>query len=170
MKIAYADPPYLGCAGRYPEKQEVDHGKLIGELEAYDAWALSCHSPSLRVLLPMCPDDIRVAAWIKPYCAFKVNVNPAYAWEPVIFKPARGRHTREQDTVRDRIAASITLERGIIGAKPPAFCHWLFGLLGAQPGDEFYDLYPGTGIVTKCWAGWCEAQRLQALPLAMELA
>jgi len=169
MRIAYADPPYLGCANRYPEKTEVNHEALILELEAYDAWALSCHSPSLRILLPMCSERVRVAAWVKPFCAFKANVNPAYAWEPVLFKPARGRHTRGQDTIRDWVPASITLRKGVVGAKPPAFCHWLFDLLGARADDEFVDLFPGTGIVMECWHGWCEGQRLQAVPLAMEL-
>ncbi len=159
MRIAYCDPPYLGCANLYPEKQEVDHQKLILELEAYDAWALSCHTPSIRILFPICPEGARLAAWIKPFCSFKPNVNPAYAWEGVLFKPSRGRHTRKQDTVRDWVSANITLKKGLAGAKPPQFCYWLFELLGARENDEFYDLFPGTGIVSKCWESWCEKKR-----------
>ncbi len=150
-KIAYADPPYLGCGHYYPEKREVDHEKLILELETYDAWALSCSSPSLKVLLPMCPVDIRIAAWVKPFASFKPNVNPAYVWEPVIFHIKRERRTRAEPTVRDWVSANITLRKGLIGAKPPEFCYWLFELLGSREGDELFDLYPGTGIVTKCW-------------------
>jgi len=156
MRIAYADPPYLGCANLYPEKQEVDHQKLILELETYNAWALSCHTPSLKTLLPMCPDNIRVAAWVKPFASFKPNVNPAYAWEAVLFKPLP--RAREVVTVRDWISANITLRKGIVGAKPPAFCFWLFELLGARADDEFYDLYPGTGVVTRCWESWRETK------------
>ncbi len=37
MKVAYADPPYLGQGMRYPEKKEVDHVALIQQLEGYDA-------------------------------------------------------------------------------------------------------------------------------------
>lgn len=159
MKIAYADPPYLGCSKFYPEKQEMDHAELIKQLEVYDAWALSCHTPSLKILLPMCPDDARVAAWVKPFCAFKVNVNPAYAWEPVIFKPARGRFSRKLPTVRDWVSANITIKKGMVGVKPTGFCYWLFELLGAREDDEFLDIFPGTGIVSKCWQSWCDAKR-----------
>jgi len=156
-RIAYADPPYIGCGNLYPEKQEIDHEKLILELETYDAWALSCHSPSLRILLPMCSQNIRIGAWVKPFASFKPNVNPAYAWEPVLYKPLS--RARDLATVRDWISASITLQKGIVGAKPPQFCFWLFELLGAREDDEFYDLFPGTGVVTRCWESWCEGKR-----------
>ena len=155
--IAYADPPYIGCAHRYPEKQEVDHRALIAQLEGYDAWALSCHSPSLHILLPMCPNYVRIASWVKPFAIFKPNVNPAYAWEPVLYKPLP--RARDIPTVRDWLSANVTLRKGVVGAKPPAFCYWLFELLGAREGDEFIDLYPGTGIVGQCWASWQTTQR-----------
>ena len=156
-RIAYADPPYIGYANRYPEKQEVDHQGLILELETYDAWALSCYSNSLHILLPLCKPDIRIAAWVKPFASFKPGVNPAYAWEPVLYRPlSRARGAR---TTRDWVAASITTGRHMIGAKPPALCFWLFELLGARATDEFYDLFPGTGVVTRCWDSWCDAKR-----------
>lgn len=154
MRIAYADPPYVGQAKRYPEKQEIDHQKLIFELETYDGWAVSASSPSLKYILSLCPDNVRIGAWIKPFCAFKPNVNPAYAWEPVIFKPARG-YTRDEPTIRDWIKHNITLKQGVIGAKPYEFCFWIFRILGARGDeDEFFDLFPGTGIVTKAWNNW----------------
>jgi len=156
-RIAYADPPYLGCANLYSEKREVDHQKLMLELETYDAWALSCSVPSLRVLLPMCPGIVRVAAWVKPFASFKPNVNPAYAWEPVLFRPLP--RAREVATVRDWLSANITIKKGLVGAKPPKFCYWLFELLGANPDDEFCDLFPGTGVVTKCWESWRDMKR-----------
>jgi hypothetical protein len=40
----------------------------------------------------------------------------------------------------------------VIGAKPAAFCGWLFDLLGAQPIDTFDDLFPGSGGVSRAWA------------------
>ena len=157
MRIAYADPPYLGCANLYPEKQEVNHQNLILELESYDAWALSCHTPSLKILLPMCSNKVRVAAWVKPFCSFKPNVNPAYTWEAILFIPLP--RAREVATVRDWVSANITLKKGLVGAKPPRFCYWLFELLGARENDEFFDLYPGTGVVTRCWESWIAAKR-----------
>jgi len=151
VRVAYADPPYVGCANLYPEKREVDHAELITRLvdEFPDGWALSCHTPSLRELLPMCPDDVRVAAWVKPFAVFKPNVNPAYAWEPVIWRGGRRKRERTEGTVRDWVSANVTLRRGLVGAKPDGFCRWLFDLLGVQPGDEFIDLFPGTGVVSQ---------------------
>jgi hypothetical protein len=152
MKIAYADPPYINCAKYYPEKTEVDHRLLVDKLvNGYDNWALSCSSPSLKQLLDLCPDNVRIAAWVKPFCSFKPNVNPAYAWEPIIFSIKKQRLTRADRTIRDWVSANITLKKGLTGAKPIIFCYWLFDLLQMQPTDEFDDLFPGTGIVTKCW-------------------
>lgn len=153
--FAYLDPPYIGCAHRYPENEEVNHAELIAKTidEFPDGWALSLHSPSLKTILPMCPDDVRVMAWVKPFAVFKPNVNPAYAWEPVIVRGGRKR-TREQDTVRDWIAEGITLQRGMVGVKPDVFCFWLFEVLGMQPGDELVDVFPGSGAVTNAWEKW----------------
>lgn len=156
MKFAYADPPYVGQAEKHyshdPRCAEVDHRELISQLcsDYPDGWALSLSSPSLQQILAYCPSDVRVAAWVKPFCAFKVNVNPAYAWEPVIFRGGRKR-TRKQDTTRDWLAESITLKKGLCGAKPKAFCYWIFDLLNIEPGDTLDDLFPGTGIVGQCF-------------------
>jgi len=154
VKVAYADPPYPGCAHLYPEGVEVNHRVLIGTLchEFPDGWALSTSSPALRLVLPLCPADVRVGAWVKPFAVFKPNVNPAYAWEPVIWRGGRTRRERSEDTVRDWCAESITLRKGLVGAKPPGFCLWLFDLLGLRRGDDLTDIFPGTGIVSTTWA------------------
>ena len=156
MRFAYADPPYLGCgklyAAHHPQALDWDnldtHAALIRRLasEYADGWALSLSVPSLQRLFPLCPAGVRVGAWVKPFASFKPNVNPAYAWEPVIFSGGRKR-TRSESTVRDWVAESITLERGLTGAKPPAFCRWVLDLLGWTPSDTLDDLFPGTGIM-----------------------
>jgi hypothetical protein len=159
IRVCYADPPYIGQAKKHysadPQCAEVDHGLLITTLcmDFPDGWALSLSSPSLHAILPLCPPDVRVMAWVKPFCAFKPNVNPAYAWEPVIVRGGRKR-TREQHTVRDWVATPITLKRGLTGVKPDPFCFWLFEVLGLQPGDEFVDMFPGSGAVTRAWERW----------------
>jgi hypothetical protein len=165
-RFAYADPPYLGCGHRYPEKQEIDHAALIARLveEFPDGWALSCHSPSLRILLALVPDVTRVMAWVKPFCSFKPGVGVAYAWEPLLVCGGR-RRTRRQLTVRDWCAANITLRRPVIGAKPDAFCYWLFGVLGLRANDEFHDLFPGSGAVIRAWEQWRQQPEIPyALP------
>lgn len=163
MKFAYADPPYLGCAGLYKEHHrnaemwndpEI-HRLYIAQLNDNwpDGWALSSSSTALHTILPMCPSDVRVSAWVKPFAVFKPNVGVAYAWEPVIWRGGR-RRTRDQDTVRDWVSANITLRRGLTGAKPREFCRWVFSLLNAQPGDTLDDTFPGTGAVMAAWQEW----------------
>lgn len=149
MKFAYADPPYPGCARLYPENQEVNHQELLTRLvrEYPNGWALSTSSTALHGVLALCPSWVRVMAWVKPFAVFRPNVNPAYAWEPVIVSGGRKR-TRQQPTVRDWVSANITLRKGVIGAKPVGFVDWLLDVLNVQPGDELDDLFPGTGIVT----------------------
>jgi hypothetical protein len=173
VKFALADPPYLGCGALYdahhPNARDCDnpewHRALIERLcaEYPDGWALCLSSPSLRTLLPMCPDDVRVGAWVKPFAAFKPNVNPAYAWEPVIWRGGRKR-TRKQDTTRDWLAESITLKRGLTGAKPRAFTLWLCDLLNVEPDDTVDDLFPGSGAVQ---AALNERLRVQPPPLTL---
>jgi hypothetical protein len=155
LRFAYADPPYIGCAGFYPENEEVDHEVLVARLvdEFPDGWALSLHSPSLRIILPMCPDDVRVMAWVKPWASFKPSVRVAYAWEPVIVRGGR-KKPRTDPTERDWVSASCTLKRGMVGAKPDAMAFWLFRVLGMLREDELVDLYPGTGAVTRAWEKW----------------
>lgn len=166
MRFAYADPPYIGQAKRHYSKEatyagEVDHKALLVSLAAFDGWALSCSSPSLHILLPLAPSDARIGAWVKPFASFKPGVNPAYAWEPVIFRGGRKR-PRIADTVRDWCSVGITLQRGLSGVKPEPFCFWLFDLLGMQPGDEFADLFPGSGAVSLAWLAYQRQRRLFA--------
>jgi hypothetical protein len=176
MRFAYADPPYLGCCGLYghyhPDGLCWDnadtHGDLIRRLvfDFPDGWALSASSVSLRTILPRCPKDIRIGSWVKSFGTFKKGVRPAYMWEPVIFRggrnPSNGfshappEKNGKQNTPKDffiseieapAIRESITLKKGLTGAKPEAVCRWILELLNVQAGDEVTDLFPGTGIM-----------------------
>ena len=175
LRLAYADPPYLGNCKLYDHFHGVhgDHGDggcwddlathswLIDSLclKFPDGWAMSLSSPSLRSILPLVPADARVAAWVKTFCAFKRNVRPAYAWEPVVFW--RGRNPGsgfshpppvlggEQTTPKDFLAEPISLKKGLTGAKPERFCRWVLDLLNVQPGDEVVDVFPGTGVMDR---------------------
>lgn len=159
MRLGYADPPYPGCAKLYPENREVDHAELLARLASdYDGFVLHTSSPALRSILPLVPDGARVMSWVKPFAAFKRNVSVAYAWEPVIVKAARKPVVSGRCVMRDWVSCSITLKRGLVGAKPEAVCHWAFEMLGAQPDDEMHDLYPGTGAVTRAWESWRATQ------------
>lgn len=121
------------------------------------------HGGECRSILPLCPADARVAAWVKPFCAFKRGVRPCYAWEPVIFwrgrNPSNGhKHPPPvkggtQTTPKDFLAESITLRKGLTGAKPARYCRWVLDLLGWRPGDEVVNLFPGTGAMTLAATG-----------------
>ena len=176
MRFAYADPPYLGCCGLYAHHHEAPYGcwddidthrALIALLvtEFPDGWALSLSSTSLKRILAVCPDDVRVGAWCKTFSAFKKGVRPAYAWEPVIFSGGRNPNAGfphappekggKQNTPKDflevwepsGILAPITLRKGLTGAKPEAVCRWVLDLLNVQEGDEVVDVFPGTGVM-----------------------
>lgn len=161
MRFAYADPPYLGCGKLYPEHPDarywdspLAHFDLIQDLqrEFPDGWALSASSTSLYAILPMCPPDVRVAAWVKPFAAFKANVRVAYTWEPVIFHGGRMSSKDGASVTRDHLAQVITFQRGLTGAKPERFCRWVADLLGYVDGDDLVDLFPGTGVMGKVMA------------------
>lgn len=171
MRFAYADQPYLGCCGLYDHYHGDDgrcwddpetHRLLIERLcdEFPDGWAMSLTSGSLKTLLDFCPDDVRVGGWFKPFAAFKKNVTRAWCWEPVLLRGGRPIPVTSP-TVRDWIEApaigeSITLRRGFTGAKPAAFCFWLFQWFNMQPGDEFVDIFHGSGAVTEAYRAWLE--------------
>jgi hypothetical protein len=176
LKFAYADPPYLGLGKLYrdihPNAMDCDdpewHRALVERLCAdySDGWALSLHTPSLRTILPMCPADVRVLAWVKPFASFKRGVGLAYAWEPIILRGGRKR-TRQDRTTRDWLAEPITLRRGFTGAKPARVVYWLLEALHAKQGDDIDDLFPGSGAVSRAIEEWKDARRAEpsALPL-----
>lgn len=162
MTFAYADPPYIGQAKRHygEAAREVNHRLLIQHLvdDYPDGWALSLSSPTLRVILPLCPEDARVMAWVKPFAVFK-DRSVAYAWEPVIVRGGR-RRSRTQDTVFDWVREPMAMRRdGFVGAKPARFCWWLFSVWNAKPGDELADLFPGSGAVSHAWEQWTRGPR-----------
>jgi hypothetical protein len=182
MKFAYADPPYLGCGKRLYGEHHTSaadwdkiesHISLIGRLvsDYPDGWALSLHVPSLRRILPICPDSARISAWVKPFAVWYPGVRVCYAWEPVIW--AGGRRGRESnELLKDWcMANSPAVVPGrndyiVPGQKPREFCRWIFGLLGATADDTLDDLFPGNGAVGAAWAEWCKDKSpLPELPL-----
>src|SRR5205085_143230 len=94
------------------------------------------------------------------------SYSPLPAWEPVVYRGARRVVWRSSD-VSDQSTSDATAHRQdalvyvqrprltdplrVIGAKPAAFCAWLFCLLGLLPCDELVDLFPGSGGVSASW-------------------
>lgn len=163
LRLAYADPPYPGNAHLYRGHRdyagEVDHAALIHHLAIYDGWALSTSAAALPVVLALCPPGVRVAAWHRGERP-TASRWPLNGWEPVIYTGGRPIDPAHADLRQDRrrvdslvhgVAPMTTLPGRVIGAKPAAFCRWLFHLLGAAPGDTLDDLFPGSGVVTRAW-------------------
>jgi hypothetical protein len=160
LRMAYADPPYPGMSRKYYGDQqsyggEVDHAELLASLvDRYDGWALSTSASTLQYVLSLCPRGVRVCAWVKPIGVSSKTFGLHNTWEPVIVQPGRSLRPGK----RDWLAAQPARSGGaLIGRKPIAFCAWLFEALGLLPGDELDDLFPGTGIVGRCWSEVCRA-------------
>jgi hypothetical protein len=172
VRFAYADPVYLGMGKLYDAHH--DEARVWDQLEAHaelvrrlttdypDGWALSASAPSLRVMFGLVPAEARVCVWVKPFAAFKRNVRVAYTWEPVIVHGGRVSSKDGARPTRDHLAESITMQRGLPGAKPERFCSWVLDLLGWIPGDRVDDLYPGTDVMGRVVA---ERSQQGALPL-----
>jgi len=156
LRLAYADPPYPGLSAKYysthPDyKGEVDFPALIDRLSrSYDGWALSTSARSLRDILPLCPPEARVCAWVKPGGAPPATYGLHNVWEPVIVLQGR----RVQPGRRDALYIHPARLGGsdLMGRKPIGFCAWLFEALGAAANDSFDDLFPGSGMVGAAWA------------------
>jgi len=175
LRIGYADPPYPGQSEKHYKDHpdyagEVNHHSLIQALEHMcDGWVLHTHVPGLRLMERegWLPEDVRIAAWCKPFAAFKRNVPVAYAWEPVIVRAARKpRVGGLVKPLRDFIMEPITLKRGLAGAKPEKVCWWAFEMAGCRPEDQLVDMYPGTGAVTRAWESWCSTMPQDAMEVA----
>ena len=172
-RIAYADPPYPGKSKRYygshPDYAgEVDHAALVASLSAdYDAWALSTSAEALPSVLAVCPPGVRVAAWHRGHRPHLGAGLPLNAWEPVIYAgqivapagttrlastdDASPGSARRVDSFVYRPGSRTTDPQRVVGAKPAAFCRWIFDLLDARPGDEFVDVFPGSNGVARAW-------------------
>lgn len=225
LRLAYADPPYPGLSRRYYGKHpdyagEVDHRRLIEQLDGYDGWALSTSARALQEVLALCPRGSRVAVWNRGERPTR-SAGPLNAWEPVIYfggrrdasrstmagekasrrpgerhelsRPADGRvaedlrdvspaagvarrvawagdrdasgdaaaqhdassgPSRRVDVLTYRPGVRSTDPDRVVGAKPAVFCRWMFDLLGAEPQDEFTDLFAGSGGVMRAWSAF----------------
>lgn len=161
LRLAYADPPYPGLARRYYQDHpdyagEVDHRELLARLRRYDGWALSTSSGALPMVLSHARElrlKVRVAAWFRGERKTPSRW-PLSAWEPVVYAGGRREVSREYscDALIHRARTRTTDPDRVVGAKPAAFCWWLFELLGATPADTLDDLFPGSGGVRRAWA------------------
>lgn len=129
MRLAIADPPYLGRAARWygagrgkaggegkadfhPAATEWDkpgrHLQLLAELERdYDGWAIAMNTDMLRLYLPAAAPDIRVLTWVRGN-AVPSGSRVAAQWEPVLAHIPVGRRAHGTGLeVSDTLSAGI---------------------------------------------------------------
>ena len=170
VRLAIADPPYLGRADRWygsgrghrggagraaahEEAAEWDqpatHQELVARLETgYDGWVIAASADSLATYLPVCPRGVRVLAWHKGN-AIPSGSRIANQWEPVIARVPDGRSGRTSGAaVSDVLTAGISYRHNYVGSKPYQWTHWVLDVLGYQPDDVVHDLFAGSGAVS----------------------
>jgi hypothetical protein len=121
------------------------HGELLEWLadDGNEGFAYSCNPSDLD----FSASYGRVAAWTKTWHQIRPTT-VQYAWEPVIFSPAR-KDNKRKPMVRDWLSCAVTKQTGQRGAKPDAFNDWILDLLVYEDGDEFIDLFPGSGSMAR---------------------
>lgn len=173
LRLAIADPPYLGRAHRWygeggrghgggrgradehPEAAAWDdpeqHRRLVDDLVSrYDGWAVAASPTSLPVYLAHAPADVRVLVW------HRRNAQPSGErvlprWEAVVVRVPETRRTYGTGlAVSDVLDAPIS-RSGFTGAKPSVWTRWVLDALGHDPaaGDTVDDVFPGSGAVTR---------------------
>lgn len=153
IRVAYADPPYPGLAAKF------DHAALLRELSTFDAWALSTSEDALITIGALAvsiePRTVHVASWNRGARGNTHAVRPVSAWEPVLYCGGRlsaPGQAPPPDALAYRAAARRSDPNRCTGTKPARFAFWLFELLGAQPGDVFVDVFPGSGGMGRAWS------------------
>lgn len=168
MKLAIADPPYLGRAVRWygeggrasggglhradvhPDAAEWDdpetHRALVRRLEGdFDGWALAASPDSLPLYLAEAP-AVRVMVWHKRN-AVPSGSRIRACWEPVLISTPRT--SRAFGVPVNDVLDAPAPGGGFAGAKPAAWTRWVLAALGYDPEtDEVADLFAGSGSVT----------------------
>lgn len=169
LRVAYADPPYPGTSSKYYRHHpdyagEVDHRALLVSLTnragqsttSYDGWALSTSRRALYYCLHELRQidsslDVIHCPWVKTHHQPFAG-GPGSIHEYVIVCPARKRRPGPPDALYTSVARGG--DSDLTGRKPLKFIHWMFALVGLSPVDAFDDLFPGSGIVGRCFREW----------------
>ncbi len=175
MKLAIADPPYLGravrwygeggCGDGYGKNQADNHPEahlwdnpdthkdLVKTLnENYDAWAIAMSVHSLSTYLEVVDTEsrngIRVGVWHKP-SSYPSGSRIGNYWEPVLFSIPKSRRGRDSgNSVKDFLSCP-PLRSNFVGAKPQEWTDWVLSILGYIEGDTVDDLFKGSGAVSE---------------------
>lgn len=169
MRWGYADPPYPGKAHMYEGHRdyagELPVDEVLDELAGLelDGWAMSTSAAALPHALALCVAralEVRVAVWHRHVRDRSHARGPLNAWEPIIWHGGRQLGPVRSDHLDYAARPRLTDPNRVVGAKPARFARFVFELLGAEPGDELVDLYPGSGGIGRAWLVFTGANRL----------
>lgn len=171
MRLAIADPPYLGRAVRWygggrghfktdgvladvhPDAAEWDtperHQQLVRDLcEQFDGWAVAGAPDTLATYLAVAPPDARVLVWNRAN-AMPDGARVKADWEFVLAQIPESRRGRSSGlATADVLTLGVAYSSGFVGSKPDGWTRWVLAVLGYDPAtDTVDDLFPGSGRV-----------------------
>lgn len=146
-------------------KKRAKHGLLDDVLtpeavvaklnDEFDAWAMILKVSDLRAVLPYCPSNVRVGAWIRTVEPGTTLANKRASWEPVIFMT---RGIRKLSPGRkpwlDHHVEPYAPEKRIKGSRPPGVYAWIFEGLELKQRDSFVHLFQKDDRMTAAWKQW----------------
>lgn len=137
--------------------QPETHRALVASLcEEFDGWAIAMHPDNLYEYLQWVPRRTRIAVWHDPN-VMPTGAHPRRRWEAVLVYVPNGRR-RVRDIPGPHVSDVLVATRrgsggsrpgkSFVGAKPPAWVHWVLAMLGHRDTDVVVDLFPGSGAVS----------------------
>lgn len=166
MRLAIADPPYLGRAalwyggkgrtagrggracGRGPDAPEFhedaavwddpeQHKTLMTELSIHwDGWAMAASAKTLGELLPHADDLGARLAIWHVTNAIPDGSRVKSAWEAILYWTPRSRRAGGAGMRTKNVLIAAHPKRGFVGAKPDAWVTWVLDLLGYQADTD----------------------------------
>ena len=178
MRLAIADPPYLGRAElwyggkgatKWPKTQKRSRGRGPEDAE-YHPDAAKWDNPdahnalmaemeteydgwalaaSAKTLTQLhIPARARIAIWHVSN-AIPDGARVRSTWEAVVIRVPEGRRAYGTGlSVPDVLRAPHPMS-GFVGTKPAAWTRWVLDMLAFDPEDELADIFPGSGSVTR---------------------
>ena len=137
MKLAIADPPYLGRAALWYGGKGRGKQGTVGRAAGRGCLTPEFH-PAAHEWDSLAPSRSAV-----PISGARVLPEQAMA------QPS---NSTSSTTISSMCLAGLSAAHpvsGFVGSKPSAWTHWVLDLLGFQPGDEVTDVFPGSGAVER---------------------
>lgn len=139
LELAYADLSNV-----------ADLGPVLEALPSCDGWALLVSPKRLpevlaRLWTEALEEGVEIGSWHRR--PDLEEPSPRRSWDAVVYRPARPLAEVGELGTGD----ALDLTNDVKGQVSPAFCAWLFLLLGAAPQDSLRELVDGDRVVERAW-------------------